>query len=37
MFEMFEGAVSFNQALHWDVSSCRNRQYMFHGSNGRLI
>ena len=37
MFEMFEGAVSFNQALPWDVSSCRSRQYMFHGSNGRLI
>jgi hypothetical protein len=37
MFEMFEGAVSFNQALPWDLRSCRIRNNMFAGSNGLLI
>jgi len=37
MFEMFEGAVSFNQALPWDLRSCSLRNNMFAGSNGRLI
>jgi hypothetical protein len=37
MFEMFEGAVSFNQALPWDLRSCRSRNNMFEGSNGLLI
>jgi hypothetical protein len=37
VMDMFEGSVSFNQALPWYLRSCRIRNNMFAGSNGRLI
>jgi len=37
MHRMFEGTVSFNQSLTWNISSIREKTRMFDESNGHLI